>query len=205
MHDPFWYESPDILLDPKRVVEFIPLSDHTKSEMLNAIVRFFIYAALLFYVFGRRWQMISMPLMAMAVSVFVYYNHMPINDDVLCTRPTDTNPYMNMTQGDAYRDMRRKGACDIRHVKKEMDSFSSKSKRRYRNASALFEDEVSDWHFYTQPSTEIPNKQHDLANWLYNTGGDTCKSNPRMCEPYSDIRNDRDEVINSWRQTPGAL
>ena len=37
VNDKFWYEDPGILLNEDRVIEFIPLGDHTTEEMLNSI------------------------------------------------------------------------------------------------------------------------------------------------------------------------
>ena len=39
----------------------------------------------------------------------------------------------------------------------------------YRSYSDVFKKESSDRQFFTMPSTTIPNKRHELTNWLYNS------------------------------------
>lgn len=201
INDKFWYEDINVLLKPERLIEFIPLSDHTYEEWLNSTVRFSIYASILFYVFKREWIMLMFPFITMCLTYFFYYRNMDYydpNDDehFPCQRPTKENPMMNVLISDIGYRPRRKAACDFNHVKKDIKKNLNYS--RYTNEFDLLADDVRERHWVTQPITTIPNNQHDFANWLYRVKEDTCKTNPRHCDVPHDIRFDRDFEVKNW-------
>ena len=199
--DKFWYEDIDVLMNKERLIEFIPLPDHTEEEWLNSTVRFSMYASTLFYVFKRYWEMIAFPFITMCLTYFFYYRNREYDeedsdDNFSCQRPTKDNPLMNVMISDIGYNPLRKKACDVNHVKNDMKTFLNKS--RYTNAFDLLADDVRERIYVTNPITTIPNNQHDFANWLYKEPHDTCKTNPRNCRVTYDLRYDRDEVRKTW-------
>ena len=201
INDKFWYEDPDILFSEDRLIEFIPLSDHTPEEWLNATVRFSTYASVLFYIFKREWIMFMLPFITMCMTYYFYYRnkeYYDINDDdhFPCARPSKDNPLMNILVSDLGYNQNRKKACDVNHVKKDIQKYFNRN--RYRNAFDILEGEAIERQFYTNPVTTIPNKQDDFANWLYNEKKDTCKTNIGNCEVDEDIRKERDNVTSTW-------
>jgi hypothetical protein len=196
MNDKFWFEDPNILFNQTRLVEFIPLPDHTIEELLNSIFRFSIYISILMYVFKRRILMFLLPVFVSAVTFYVYYRNKeyidPKDDNSFpCLRPSSTNPLMNILVSDYGDNQDRKKACDSFHVKKDIQKYINRT--RYRNSFDVLEDEFSERPYYTTAITTIPNNQEDFANWLYKEK-DTCKTNIRYCYAPHDIRNDRGEV-----------
>jgi len=192
--DKFWFEDPWILIKENRLVEFIPLSDHTIEEGLNSIVRFSFYIAILLFVFKRHKTTLFLPIFALTVTFFIYYinkDYKNPNDELHfpCQRPSETNPLMNTLVTDYMDRPNKKSACDVFHVKKDIAKYLNKNS--YKNAFDVLTDDFRERPFYTMPNTTIPNKQHDFADWLYKEK-DTCKTNIRNCYVSRDIRQDRD-------------
>lgn len=196
VNDKFWYEDPGILLNEDRVIEFIPLGDHTTEEMLNSIVRFSIYISILLYVFKRKWLMFLLPVFVCAVTFYIYYRNRKYyeekdDDHFPCMRPSENNPLMNILVTDYGENQDRKKACDAFHVKKDIQKYVNRT--RYSNAFDVLADDFRERPYYTTAITTIPNNQEDFANWLYKEK-DTCKTNLRYCTVPHDIRNDRESI-----------
>jgi len=200
INDEFWYEDPSVLLKKERLIEFIPLENHTYEEWLNSTVRFSMYISVLFYIFEREYVLFMIPFIAGCLTYFFYYRNKEYydkNDDEQypCQRPTKDNPMMNLTIADYGYNTNKKKACDINHVKDDVKKYLNRT--RYTNAFDVLTDDVREREYYTMPNTENPNNQHDFANWLYKTD-DTCKTNIRNCNVPHDIRSDRDWVTRNY-------
>jgi hypothetical protein len=200
VNDKFWFEDPSILYNKNRLIEFIPLNDHTYEEWLNSILRFSIYASILFYIFKREWVLLMFPYITACLTYYFYYRnkeYIDINDDehFPCYRPNKENPLMNLLVSDYGYNQDRKPACDTRHVKKDIQKYINRN--RYTNSFDVLADDFRERAYYTTPITTIPNNQHDFANWLYKNG-DTCKTNTDHCFRDDDIRHDREPVTKNW-------
>lgn len=197
VEDLFWYEDSSVIFHKDRLVEFIPMEDHTYEEWLNASLRFSFYTAILIFIFSRNYTLlVTIPIMAACGTFFCYYRNKeyvdPFDDDQFpCTRPTNHNPMMNVMLDDIHMNPPKKEACDVNHMNKEMDKLLEKSV--YKNAFDVMGDEFRNRHFFTMPNTTVPNKQTDFGDWLYKTP-DTCKTNPEYCKVDEDIRQERDTV-----------
>jgi len=198
MNDKFWFEDPNILFNQDRLIEFIPLPDHTIEEILNSILRFSFYLTILMYVFKRKWLTFLLPIFTAAITFFIYYRNKkyfdPKDDDHFpCQRPSSDNPLMNVLVSDYGYNQDRKKACDAFHVKKDIQKYVNRT--RYSNAFDVLAEDYRERPYYTTAITTIPNNQEDFANWLYKEK-DTCKTNIRYCHPFDDIRSDREKIVN---------
>lgn len=198
INDKFWFEDPNILFNENRLVEFIPLSDHTKEELLNSILRFSFYISILIYVFKRKLLMFLFPIFTAATTFFIYYRNKKYSDpkgdeDFPCLRPSENNPLMNILVSDYGQNQDRKKACDVFHVKKDIQKYVNRT--RYTNSFDVLAEDYRERPYYTTAITTIPNNQEDFANWLYKEK-DTCKTNIRYCSVPNDIRSDRENIVN---------
>jgi len=197
INDKFWYEDINIIFNQNRLIEFIPLPDHTREEMLNSILRFSIYISVLMFIFKKTWLMFLLPVFASAITFYIYYKNKEYSDpkddeNFPCLRPSENNPLMNILVSDYGYNQDRKKACDVFHVKKDIQKNINRT--RYRDSFNLLENDFSERPYYTTAITTIPNNQEDFANWLYKEK-DTCKTNLRYCNVPHDIRNDRDDIV----------
>lgn len=195
INDKFWYEDTSLIFKNDRLIEFIPLPDHTIEEILNSIFRFSIYITVLIYVFKRILMIFLFPIFTAAITFYIYYRNKDYIDpkddsNFHCQRPSSDNPLMNVSINDYGYNQDRKKACDAFHVKKDIQKYVNRT--RYSNAFDVLADEFRERPYYTTAITTIPNKQEDFANWLYKEK-DTCKTNIGYCHVPQDIRNDRDD------------
>jgi hypothetical protein len=102
---------------------------------------------------------------------------------------------MNVLVSDYGTNINKKKACDVFHVKKDIQKYINKG--LYTNAFDILADDFRERPYYTTPITTIPNNQENFANWLYKEK-DTCKTNIRYCYTPDDIRNDREKVTKYW-------
>jgi hypothetical protein len=52
--DLFWSHNLNVLFDKKRLIEFIPTSDMTQEEKLNALTRLSVYAGIILFVYSNK-------------------------------------------------------------------------------------------------------------------------------------------------------
>jgi hypothetical protein len=111
-----------------------------------------------------------------------------------CTKPVEGNPFMNFTNGD-YLNLTEDGKivdkpknCPINNT----DIINSQNKifneNLFRDVNDLMGKNNSDRQFYTMPNTELVNRQDEFAKWCYLTPMKTCKEDTGNCNPYTDIR-----------------
>ena len=121
-----------------------------------------------------------------------------------CTMPTKNNPFMNLTMADLNNIDEKTGltvdrapACDITDpkVKEEIDDKFNDG--LFRDVNDIFGKMNSQRQFYTMPSTGLVNRQDDFAKWLY-LNEKTCKEDQDYCNPYTDIRNNRQIFGNDF-------
>ena len=68
----FWYNDIKILLDKNELLHFIPVSDMTKDQKLNSIVRFSIYLSILLTIFDNNINYILIFIFTCAITYIVH-------------------------------------------------------------------------------------------------------------------------------------
>lgn len=193
--DPFWKDDIMILLNKHRLVEFVPTSDMTTNEKLNALTRFLLYLGILLTLVYKSSEAIYVPIIG-CVLIYLVHEHYPLtsseqkggteNQDV--QMPTKNNPFMNVLMTDYLDNPQRQPAGDIERstVNKEVDKHFSKG--LYRNINNIWSNNNSQRQYYTNPSTTIPNDRDSFMNWCWKTPY-TCKDgNLSRCLRFEDIR-----------------
>lgn len=208
--DQFWSQNPSILFDKKRLIEFIPTSDMTQEEKLNALTRLSIYAGILMMVYTREMWTMYIPILGMFFVLFLYrmsrtqrgdapveYRSDPtiaLKDDTMiikppfCTPPTRNNPFMNVMFNEWGDNPNRPAACEYPGVEQETEDHFGFD--LYKDIDDLFEKNNGQRQFFTMPYTTIPNDQGSFAKWLYDTPA-TCKESQESCLRFEDVRANR--------------
>ncbi len=196
--DPFWGEDYKILFNMSRLKEFVPTSDMTTSEKLNAISRFLIFAGILLYFIYQDYLFMYIPIVGLGLVYYVNHNlpvdyqtggsiahghTLPLQSD--CHQPTNDNPFMNVLLSD---NANRMPACDIDdpQVKKNMKKMFSKG--LYRNVNDIWDKNNSQRQFYTNPSTTTPNDRESFVKWCYSTPYVCKDGDQQACLKYEDPR-----------------
>jgi hypothetical protein len=216
-NDPFWSEDPKILVNSKRLIEFVPTSDMTWKERLNSLTRLFLYAGLLLMMYlGKTWP-IYISLAGVMMTLFLFRfgpkptvtnrnaptSHPTVDspnpyippDQPECIPPTRNNPFMNVLQNEYIDNPTRPPACDYEEVKDDVER--NWNYNLYRDVGeALWDRNNSQRQWFTMPWTTIPNDQGAFANWLYRTGP-VCKTDQTACLRYEDLRANRTIVGDS--------
>lgn len=199
VNDAIWYKDVSILFNKDRLAEFFPSSDQSLEERLNAITRLGIYIAILLAAYHRETNYLYIGIFV-CIGTYFIYSTLPdtfANNSIEsltndCTEPTIDNPFMNATMKD-YMNIDESGkivdrpqACDMNDpdVKLKADEYFDNN--LYKNIDDVFGKMNSQRQFYSMPSTTIPNKQDEFANWLYKTPP-TCKED-QNCLRYEDLR-----------------
>jgi hypothetical protein len=202
--DPIWYENVKVL--PARYREFFPTRDQSHEERLNAIVRLIGYASLAAFAIHRRVKYLALGVAGIALTTLAhrfgmrarlknsggymnetYANVAPAGvgrGNVRCSRPTDKNPFSNMTVGALITDPTRAPACsyDAPGVADEMRRGFNKG--LFKNMEDVYEVENSQRQFYTMPVTTSAPDTIAFAQFLYGSRGKTCKEAPEKCKPW---------------------
>ena len=218
--DAFWGNSNlDVLFRSDRLSEFFPLHDHTRSEKLNAIMRFAIVSGVLvsMYTSDPKWafQFIAG---GAVLTLFVHSNYSRSGNETLvelfgsesgprttidpetgkeCYLPTPDNPFMNVQLSDYRTNPDRPPACSPDTVINEEgntvadESELQFSRNLFVDVGDLYGTVNSRREFYTTASTTIPHdKQNEFADWLYGNPP-SCKDNKADCVPYERLQQKR--------------
>lgn len=190
-----WYKDPkEFLLNPETIVDIIPSKSQVLVQQLNSFVRLAVYFSVIVYVLKRDSSVFFFPIFVGLITFFIYENRttldlkqrelfsrMNVTEDGQCVKPTKENPFMNVSYVD-YNDFpNRPPACNItnKEVKEEVQEILEES--CYRDYDDVYGRKANDRQFYTNPITTIPNDQGGFANWLYNSGKETCKEKSIQC------------------------
>lgn len=195
--DKFWYEEPSILFDKNRIVEFFPTEDMTYFEKLNAITRLSIYSSVLLYMYKKEYYFFYFPLFIIGLTLYMYKTNSSDSCNVTenfsscdtCTKPSQTNPFMNVLMQEYTDNPNRGKACSIEET--EADVEKKFNHNLYRRVGDIWQKNNNQRQFYTMPNTTIPNKQKEFAEWLYKIPRPTCREDPKYCEFSEDIRYNR--------------
>ena len=205
--DPFWTSNATVLFDKKRLVEFIPTSDMTYEEKLNALTRFFLYSTVLLLLYMREWWPIYIFLLGAVFTIFLYKTSkttrsspkpykpedtykLPVDtyNVTQCTRPTRMNPFMNVLFTEWTDNPNRPPSCEYKGINDDIESNFDYN--LYKDIDDIFNKNNSQREFYTTPITTIPNDQGSFARWLYSVPS-TCKEDQENCLRFEDIRANR--------------
>jgi hypothetical protein len=179
---PRWYNDISILI--KHPNEFVPSNELDDDRKVNAIARFSIYFAIYIIFMNRNQKWLAISVSILIISLFIgttenFTNeHFNNSNNSKCVEPTKSNPFMNFTLSDYYKDADRPSNCPINTVRKDMkEKFLS---RIEPDPADLWGQNISDRSFYTTPNTRIVNDQKGFAEWCYGEMGE-CKSEGKNC------------------------
>lgn len=198
MSEKIWYDDLPNFLSSKTMFRILPLQTMTLEEKINAIVRFFIYLSIILALVRIDAKYLLVSIIPMVISYPIYEferkervsaetflksNDIDIVDNKMCTRSSVENPFMNPTIVDIVYKPDRPEACNAtsnEQVKQLVEK--NFDKRVFKDVKDIWGKDYSAREFYTVPSTTIPNKQGEFAEWLYGTGA-TCKEgNGNECD-----------------------
>lgn len=195
-----WYKDPEkFFLNIENAIKFIPDSNMTLNEQLNAAFRFAVYFSIVVTIVR---QDIRVMFFAVFVAIFTYFiafteeQKNAVREGMLqqsnikynrqkqaCMMPNKENPYMNILISDYANFPDRPPACNIanKEVKQAVKKFVLDDV--YQDVEDVFGRNSSDRQFYTNPITTIPNAQSEFGHWLYNNGT-TCKERSISCNAH---------------------
>lgn len=194
-YDQFWLNNPQILIDPKRFIEFYPSPLMTRVEQLNAIVRFCFYLSIVLILVKQNINYIYLFLISLVMTFLIYQydptlkgdekielydvyeNKSPINQDVNFVKPSYNNPFMNILLPEILDDPTRQAYSKksfINNLELSQDVEDKFAYNLYQDVDDVFGKTNSQRQFYTTPITTVPNDQGGFAQWCYGRP-DTCK------------------------------
>jgi hypothetical protein len=100
------------------------------------------------------------------------------------TRPTATNPFMNVLLDEIKYNPTRPSADSVQNPNNKVILDDFFRVQWFSDPTDVFGKTQGQRQFYTTPSTSIPNDQGSFQNWLYLIPGKTCKEGGRdACYP----------------------
>nr|QDY51773.1 hypothetical protein 1_158 [Mimiviridae sp. ChoanoV1] len=197
-----WVENINVLFKKEYLFKYIPLENYSNYEKINSIMRLSIYFSIILSLLYQNLNYFFICIICGIITYIMYtsedkkdennmpkktlenYKNLEKDKDIKnnkvnyktynkkCELPTRDNPFMNVLLTDK-RD--RKPACKSYNDEKIKNLVEDKfSKGLFKDINSLYNNENSQREFYTTPNTSIPNKQGELANWLYKVPP-TCK------------------------------
>lgn len=76
----FWLDDLSVLYKDKNYIKFMPTTDMSRVEQLNALTRFSIYLLILFLLFGKEDEWLYLPIIGL-IFIIVLYNLFAIDED----------------------------------------------------------------------------------------------------------------------------
>tara|TARA_B100000989_G_scaffold298900_1_gene290870 strand:+ start:132 stop:860 length:729 start_codon:yes stop_codon:yes gene_type:complete len=197
MSSPLFIENPGILVDKDYIFDFIPDTNATMEERINAIVRFSLYFSVLLMIVKNNSRYIYIFIATLIITFFFYSNNREnftsiVNFSNLKNAKRDKDCLIDDDSSNSSDDNLNKD-CDqptcnnlFMNVlpttdfskKKEACSFTKEvSKKVNKGFYNKFKKDVNTFYnqdfgmrqFYSMPNTKVPNDQGAFANWLYNT------------------------------------
>jgi hypothetical protein len=165
--------------------KYIPKLVNDKKYNLYIVISILLIISILILKINKRYLLI--PILLIIYSF--YYNYLLFNNDENnnykyldeCQHPTENNPFMNYTIGDAITNKNRLRGCNYIDVKQEVKkNFRSKI---YTDLTNLWGKQISDINFYTMPNSGSINESIKFANWCYNNNDlGKCKIDGTNCK-----------------------
>jgi len=180
----FWYNDINELISKKNILKIVPKKNFLLSENLNASMRLTIIISVLASCITRNWNYLYLVILGFLITFLVYKNnkYSVIENYNSEKDPTIENPVKNILQKN-YSDIDDRANIAklvespemINKIKKSLDH------NLYRDEGDIFDNMHSQRSFYSVPVDTIPNKQMELAEWLYKMPK-TCKEgNKNRC------------------------
>lgn len=207
--DTFWSDQPALLVDPRRIIEFVPTEDMSRTEKLNAMSRFVLYLGVLLFVLYSDIIYLSIPLVGLGIFYFIHINYPDTHtgggksgsgsgggeecNAGMCgtdeyQQPTQDNPFMNVLLTDYVDNPTRPSAADIEDPKVRADMEKMFEFGLYKNVDDVWNRNNSQRQYYTNPSTTIPNDRDSFMKWCWDTPY-VCKDGDQFaCLKNDDVR-----------------
>ena len=184
--DPFWYDSPSILWNSDRLIEFFVSSDQTDIEKLNSIMRFTIYTSIILSLYHSDPKFLVLSLIGASVTFFIkngiekknnrkdFFDSGKEVGKKEFTQPNINNPFGNSSIVDIVDNPSRPPMID--YVSKDVKSMEAKQKvedsfnyNLYKDLGDVWDKKHSQRQFYTMPDRGMipPDSNGDFKNWLY--------------------------------------
>ena len=180
----FWYVDIRELISKKNILKIIPQKNFLLNENLNASVRLTVIISIFVSCITRNWNYLYLIVAGFLITLVLYkkYKYPIIENYITKGDPTIENPVKNILQKD-YSNINDHTNINNLLDNKEMINKIKKSldHNLYRDEGDIFDNMHSQRSFYTVPVDTIPNKQMELAEWLYKMPK-TCKEgNKNRC------------------------
>lgn len=169
-----WYKNFKDFLSYDNLTKFFPSKRMTEVERLNALFRFSCYLAILFYLYNKNEKVFIIPFVT-GIYTFYIYTHLGNVYKTLekyenmsqksSRHPTQDNPFMNPN---LITERNPNAPADSIFSKKTKNEISKLFyKNTYADPDDVYNRNNPANRFYTTPSTTIPNRQDEFANFLY--------------------------------------
>jgi len=181
IHDSFWSDDPTVLYKTDRLLEFFPSKQYSLAENLNALTRFSVYCSVLLYLFRPSYTIFYLPLFFFVMTYLIwtyreftekfgFTKELQVDKDTNedTTKPTLSNPFMNVLLTDYVDNPQRGEAASRENVQEDVETKFDFN--LYREIDDVYRRNHSERQFFTMPYTTIPNDQGGFASWLYKTG-----------------------------------
>lgn len=173
----FWLNDPAHLFTKENWVRFVPQEWMTVPEALNAIVRFTVYfSVVLTLLTGKSEYILAIPVVAL---ITVFLNQMYPETQTFKeafgnrtskveTKPTPSNPYMNVTLDQISGDPERPAAANVLRadIAESAANAFSKTSDLFLDTSDRFDMMQASRAFYTTASTTTPNDLGSFQDFL---------------------------------------
>ena len=181
-NESFWSNDITVLLSINSLRKYLPSTEYTLEENLNAIMRLGIIISVILCLFLKETNYLWLILLT-SIITYMVYKHYDKKDKYIenfknttnVVYPTENNPFMNVMEDDYIsrpnRTIPKDILCDP-EIKKAIEENFNKG----LSDIDVFGRKNSQRQYYTVPVTTIPNKQKEFAEWLYKTPP-TCKEN----------------------------
>tara|TARA_Y100000591_G_C21808041_1_gene686123 strand:+ start:210 stop:809 length:600 start_codon:yes stop_codon:yes gene_type:complete len=187
MEEVFWFNNLSILYTECYV--FLPSTNYSLIQNLNAIVRFFILYSLLSFMIYQKLDVFIPLLLVMIISIILYcikdyikenytnlQNINPQKIEKKFVTSTKKNPVMNVNITDYNNN---KELIIDKNVSNETIN-NNLTNNLYDDMGDISNKNMFERQFYTTPNNKIPNDQTEFAKWLYDNGP-TCKEKTVEC------------------------
>ena len=187
MEEVFWFNNLSILYTECFV--FLPSTNYSFIQNLNAIVRFFILYSLLCFMIYQKFDVFIPLILVMVISIILYYikdyiieNYTNLQNiespkiEKVFVTSTKKNPVMNVNITDYNNN---KELIIDKNVSNETIN-NNLTNNLYDNMGDISNKNMFERQFYTTPNNKIPNDQTEFAKWLYDNGP-TCKEKTSEC------------------------
>ena len=188
-NEPFWFSEPNILFQYPYIQKLIPGANDSLSGKLNALTRFIIVFSLSTIVlFPERRIKLFITMCITLGSIIIFERHHKIVEKFEMqnprerktelemnhvkspgTRPTKSNPLMNVLTHEIKYNPKRKSAVSSNIVQKEIkDTIKSNlNENLFRDLNDEIDFENFQTKFNVMPNTSIPNAQDSFVKFCY--------------------------------------